>query len=419
MTLRSAVMLLSLALLLLQAPPAAADASADWQAGQDAFAAGDVASALVFFTSARDQGMAGPAVHYNIAVCQYELGDYAAARDTFAMIAERFPKMRGLAEYNVGLAERRLGNLAAAQSHFIAAWYASEDPKVRALAAGQLNDVERETPVATFGMVSFSGGYDDNVALRDSLGLPAGTSGESPFADLYAMLNIPMAAVEGLSFDGAVYAISYPDADEFNQAEVRAGLLYERDAGDWQLRAGLHIVTGTLDGSRFNEELNADFRATWYAAENSSLELRLRYDEIRGTEALFEGIDGSRTRFDVRYRWNRLPHYLVVRASFEDNDRRDVSISPNRQRLQANYYYQLDDRWEIEAGAAYRVSDYDNAVVLRDENLAAAAIGANYEINDDWALGLHYRYSDNDSSDPTFSYERNQFTVGVRYLFEP
>lgn len=419
MTLRSAVMLLSLALLLSQAPQAAADASADWQAGQDAFAAGDAASALVFFVNARDQGIAGPAVHYNIAVCQYELGDYAAARDTFALIAERFPKMRGLAEYNVGLAERRLGNLEAAQRHFIAAWYASEDPKVRALAASQLTEVERETPVASFGLVSFSGGYDDNVALRDSLGLPAGTSGESPFADLYAMLNIPTATIGGLSFDGAIYAISYPDAEEYNQAEVRAGLLYERDSGDWRLRAGMHIVTGTFDGSRLNEELNTDFRATWYASENSSLELRLRYDEIRGAQTTFNSIDGSRIRFDVRYRWSRLPHYLVLRAGIEDNDRRDVSISPARQRLQANYYYQLDDRWEIEAGAAYRVSDYNNAVVLRDENLVAVAIGANYEINDDWALGLHYRYSENDSTDPIFSYERNQFTVGVRYLFEP
>lgn len=419
MTLRSAVMLFALALLLFHAPQAAADASADWQAGQDAFAAGDAASALVFFTSARDQGLAGPAVHYNIAVCHYELGEYAAARDAFAFIAERFPKMRGLAEYNVGLAERRLGNTAAAQHHFIAAWYASDDPKVRALAASQLTDVEREEPESSFGMVSTSVGHDDNVALRDSLGLPAGTSGESPFADLYAMLNIPAAAIQGLSFDGAVYAINYPDADEYNQAEVRAGLLYERDTSDWRFRAGLHVVTGTLDGSRFNEELNTDFRATWYASESSSLELRLRYDEIRGTEALYEGIDGSRVRFDVRYRWSQLPHYLVLRAGIEDNDRRDVSISPARQRLQANYYYQLDDRWEIEAGAAYRVSDYDNAVVLRDENLTALSIGANYEINDDWVLGLHYRFSDNDSSDPIYSYERNQFTVGVRYLFQP
>lgn len=419
MTLRSAVMPLALALLLAQAPQVAAEPSADWQAGQDAFAAGDVASALVFFTSARDQGLPGPAVHYNIAVCQYELGDYAAARDTFAMIAGRFPKMRGLAEYNVGLAERRLGNAVAAQRRFIAAWYASDDPKLRALAAAQLTDVERDPPAEGYGSVSASVGHDDNVALRDRLGLPAGASAESPLADVFAMLNIPSAHVAGLAFDGAIYAINYPDADEFNQAEVRAGVLFLRDTSDWHFKAGLHLVTGTLDGSRFNEELNADLRATYFASDTATIELRLRYDEIRGTAATFEGIDGSRSRADVRYRWNRLPHYLVLRAGAEHNDRRDAGISPDRQSLQATYYYQLGDRWEIEAETSYRVSDYDDTAVLRDEELATVAVGASYDLTDDWALSVRYRYSENDSSDPVFSYERNQLTVSVRYLFQP
>lgn len=419
MTLRSAVMPLALVFLLAQAPQVAADPSADWQAGRDAFAAGDVASALVFFATARDQGLAGPAVHYNIAVCHYELGDYAAARDTFAMIAQRFPKMRGLAEYNVGLAERRLGNTVAAQRQFIAAWYASDDPKLRALAAAQLTDVERDSPDVGYGSVSATVGHDDNVALRDRLGLPAGASAESPFIDVFAMLTIPAARITGLAFDGAIYAVNYPDADEFNQTEVRAGVVYERDTDDWRFRAGLHLVTGTLDGSRFNEELNTDFRATYFASDRTSVELRFRYDEIRGTEAAFDGIEGGRSRVDLRYRWYRLPHYLVVRAAVESNDRRDAGVSPSRQSLQASYYYPLGDRWEIEAGASYRVSDYDDTVVLRDEKLATAALGASYDISDDWALSIRYRYSENDSSDPVYSYERNQLTVGVRYLFQP
>lgn len=419
MTLRSAVMLLTLAFLLAQAPCVAADPSADWQAGQAAFAAGDIASALVYFTSARDQGQTGPAVHYNIAVCQYELGDYADARDTFAMIAMRFPKMRGLAEYNVGLAERKLGNRVAAQRQFIAAWYSSDDPKLRALAASQLTDIEREPADDSYGLINASVGHDDNVALRDRLGLPAGASSESPFVDLFAMVTIPSALASGLAFDGAIYAINYPDADEFNQAELRAGVLYVRDTSDWQFRAGLHLATGTLDGSRFSEELNTDFRATNFITDDASIELRFRYDEIRATDTTFEGLDGSRSRMDVRYRWSRLPHYLVLRAGVEHNDRRDPGVSPARQRLQANYYYQLGDRWEIEAEAAYRASDYDDTAVPRDEKLSSLAVGASYELADDWSLSVRYRYSDNDSSDPVYSYERNQLTVGVRYLFQP
>jgi len=94
-------------------------------------------------------------------------------------------------------------------------------------------------------------------------------------------------------------------------------------------------------------------------------------------------------------------------------------VSPARQRRQAAYYYELGDRWEIEANGAYRASDYDDITPLREEKLSSIAVGASFDINDDWALSLRYRYSENDSSDPVFSYKRNQVTVGVRYLIGP
>jgi len=335
------------------------------------------------------------------------------------MIAARFPTMRGLAEYNVGLAERRRGNPAAAQRSFVAAWYASDDPKVRALAVSQLTELARDPPDDRYASISITVGHDDNVALRDRLGLPAGASAESPLAEVFATLNVPSRHVPGLEFDGAIYAITYPEADEFDQAELRAGLLHTHDTTDWKFQAGLHVVAGTLDGSRFNDELNTNFRATWFASDAASVELRFRYDEIRGTEASFDGIDGSRRRADFRYRWNRLPHYLVVRAGVEDNDRRDARISPTRRRLQANYFYRLDDRWEIEVEAASRASEYDNAAAMRDEDLSMVALGASCDIAEHWAVSVRYRYSENDSSDPLFSYKRHQVTVGLRYQFQP
>ena len=419
MVLRGLTMLCALLLLLMRAPGALADTDADWQAGQDAFASGDLASALVFFTSARDQGLSGPAVRYNIAVCQYELGDYAAARDTFRSIATRYPRMRGLAEYNVGLAERRLGNPIAAQQQFIAAWHSSDDPKVRALAVSQLTELERAQPQERLGLIIFGVGHDDNVALRDRLGLPAGVSGESPFADLFAALHMPFARTSGLAIDGGFYAVSYPDADEYDQAELRAGVRYTSDAVNWQFDSGFYLVTGTLDGSRFNEELNTDIRATRFFSDAASIEMRLRYDEIRGTETRFDGIDGSRSSVDIRYRWRRLPHYLVLRGGIEENDRRDAGISPARRRVQASYYHQLTDQWEIEAAASFGNSRYDSTAGSRDEELATIVLGANFDLGGDWALSLRYQYSENNSTDPVFSYRRNQLTFGARYLFQP
>jgi hypothetical protein len=416
MILRSLFVLLAVLALLAQAPQAAASPDADWQSGRAAFAAGDFAAALEFFTHARDLGITGPAVHYNIGVSQYELGDYKAARQTFEYIASQFPKMRGLAEYNVGLAERRLGNPVAAQRRFVDAWHHSDDPKVRALAASQLTDLKREQPSDLHAMISINAGHDDNVALRDSLGLPAGVSSESPLADVFATLNAPLPGGYGLALDGSLYAIYYPDASDYDQAELRAGLAHLADVHRWRFRSGLYLAAGTLGGSSFNEELNADFRLTHFTTDTVSLEIRLRYDEIRAAP-MFEGIEGRRSRLDLRYRWQRMPHYLLLRAGVEDNDRRDPGVSPSRQGVQAGYYVRLNNAWELETMAGFRRSDYDDIPVPRREDQTWLTLGGSYDLRQNWRFSVRYQYSDNDSSDPEFSYDRNQVTVGMQYLF--
>jgi tetratricopeptide (TPR) repeat protein len=82
-------------LLLMLAGRIVADPGAEWESGSAAFATGNYADALSYFELARDGGLDSPAVHYNIAVCQYSLNEYEAARETFQLIARRFPSMQG------------------------------------------------------------------------------------------------------------------------------------------------------------------------------------------------------------------------------------------------------------------------------------------------------------------------------------
>ena len=74
------------------------DASQQFAAGMQAYATGDYLTALGYYEEARDAGIQGPAVHYNIASCQFLLGQYEQAEANFELIAERFPQMRTLAE---------------------------------------------------------------------------------------------------------------------------------------------------------------------------------------------------------------------------------------------------------------------------------------------------------------------------------
>ena len=404
-----------LAVLLLMTSAGAVATDPAWASGSKAFAAGRYDEALRHFEAARDGGLGGPAVHYNIAVSQFSIGNYRDARNTFQLIARQFPSMRGLAEYNVGLAERRLGNLDAAQRHFIAAYRHSTDEKVRALAISQLTELERETRSGWYGLAGIQAGHDDNVALRDSLGLPAGVSAESPTANLFATLRGPLPG--RLELDGSLYAVAYSDADEFDQVELRVGTLYTFDVGDWRHRGGLYGVAGTLGGSSFNREANLDLRSTRYLSDDAMFELRLRYDEIRSAQVVFDGIEGSRSRFDLRYRWHGIGHSLGVRLGLEYNDRRDANASPSRQRVQAEYGYQVNDRWSLESTVFLRTSDYDDLAVRRTEDLFSAALRAVYETETAWQFSGSYQYSKNDSSDPMYSYDRNLMTLGFQRLF--
>ena len=254
-------------------PVAVADVADDWASGEQAFAAGDYESALLYFEMARDAGQEGVAVHYNIAVCQFKLSRFDDAGMTFRHIADKYPKMRGLAEYNLGLVEKRLGNTRAAQQHFIRAWELSpEDEKVRALAIAMLDDVEPEpADVPTwFGSFGLRAGHDDNVALRDSLGLPAGVTGESPMVDAFLALRGAPAAFGGFMLDGSAYIVAYTDADDFDQSESRLGGLYTWRPGDWRLEASAHFVYGTLGGDGFEREIALGARAVRYIGDEGA-----------------------------------------------------------------------------------------------------------------------------------------------------
>ena len=420
MVLRRLSALAALLLYYAFAPLAVAGVTEDWASGQQAFAAGDYQSALLYFEMARDAGQPGVAVHYNIAVCQFKLERFDDARATFRYIADNYPQMQGLAVYNLGLVERRLGNTRAAQEHFIRAWELSpDDEKIRALAIAMLEDSAppAEEPKRWFGSFGLRAGHDDNVALRDSLGLPAGVTAESPMADLFVALRGSPAFLGGFMLDASAYAVAYPDADDFDQSEFRLGGLYVWRPGDWRLEGSAHFVYGTLGGSGFEREIALGARAVRYLGDEAALDLQYHYDDIEEDDPLFAGIAGTRQRVDLRYRWYRDNHTVILRVGAENNDRLDAGVSPSRTRLQADYRYQPSDGWGFEAGFGVRNSDYDDLETPRTEDLTSISAAITRTVDEVWLFALQYQYSENDSNDPVFSYDRTVITLGVLRTF--
>ena len=420
MTLRrslSCTLLVCVVVLAHGAPAFAEDA---WQLGRQAFEAADYTTALELFESARDAGQSGPAVHYNIGVCQYKLARYSDSKSTFSLIANQYPNMRSLAEYNLGVVDMKLDDTDAAQLHFLTAYELSaDDEKLRTLAANMLHSTDTDTEPATYWIGSFGAraGYDDNVALRDDLGLPAGTTTDSPMVDAFASLVGPFRDSSRLRLDAAVYAITYFDVHDFDQNVLSLGAIYDWTLGDWHTKAGIYAGYGTLGGDGFDKTGSASISADRSLGAESQISIRFRYDDIAAANSAFSGIEGNRQRVDARYRWSRQQQRMSLRYSYEINDRRDPGVSPDRHAVRIDYRFDTHAGLGYEAGGQLRSSEYDRLVPGRSEDLLMIYIGIAKKLKSNWEFLGQFQYSDNNSSDPQFSYQRNLITIGLLKTF--
>lgn len=406
--------------LLLAGKIALADSADEWLQGMQAFQQNDYTSALQHFESVRESGQSGPAVHYNIGVCEYELGQYRKARDSFAVLDSDYPKMRPLAQYNLGLVALKLRNRDVARQHFRTAYYLSEDDQtLRILASTMLRDTEpamapRHSWIGSFGARA---GYDDNIVLRDDFGLPAGTTADSRIVDAYGSLQGPYTGKNGFQLDAAAYVIRYLDNGDFDQTAIQLGAVYDWRGGDWSAKFGIHASYGTLGGDRFDETGSASIRLSRRLSPSTSFAIRYQYDDVNAADAVFSGIEGSRQKIDVRYRWFANQKQLVLAYRVELNDRNNPSVSPDRNRITVDYRFSPASGWGFEIRGEYRNSDFDDLALARTEELTTLRLGITRAFSSGWQMLAQYQFSDNDSTDDIFSYQRNQATLGILRLF--
>ena len=404
----------------LAASIALAGDDAAWDAGLAAFARGEYSAALAEFESALAAGQSGPAVHYNIGVCQFELGQYNSAAATFTHISTQYPKMRGLAEYNRGLVALEQDKIELARQYFLTSYQLSTDnEKLRIISSTMLHRIE---PTASnsrpwVGAVGIDAGYDDNIVLRDEIGIPLDVSTESSLVDVLATIRGPIPGLTGLHFDGNAYLISYFDSGDFNQSAITAGVSYDWRLDNWTARIGLNAGYSTFGGDSFDNSRNLDARLERMISASSSFRLRYRYADIDASDPAYNGIDGSRQSFEIAYRWSQDSSRFDVSYVVENNDRVDPGVSAARNRLRLRYRYTLSPAWIADIGGGFRVSRYDDLVPARTEDLVTLNIGLSRPLQSDWLFSTRFQHSKNTSTDDVFSYTRNQISVGLMKLF--
>lgn len=380
--------------------------------GTAAFAVEDYLLALSSFQSARDAGMEGPAIHYNIGVSHYRLGQLGQAKAEFLVIAERYPAMRELAEYNLGLVAERQGDADAAETHFRWALKNAGDEKIRRLAGLKLSATSVANESSWYRWFNVRLGHDDNVRLlSDDVAVPAGESAGSNSTELMALVSGPIRAAPGFRYDASLYAVSYQDASFFDQKFLSLSLSYQWRWGQWLAEVGPHLSYSTLDGDGYEDRAGAEFRARRELAGLGTVGVRYALDDISEGAARFAFVDGSRDFLELRYDRRNDQGRVTLRYALESSDRSSV-IASTRTTATLRYQRELDRRWTASIEGSFRSSEYDDAAPPRDEDLKRLSFGLTRNLGRGWALAVAFSTADNDTVAP-YSYSRTQTSVAI------
>jgi tetratricopeptide (TPR) repeat protein len=389
--------------------------------GTAAFERGDYEDALTQFERARAVGSQGPAVHYNIGVCQYSLGDYGQAGATFASLADDYPAMRGLALYNLGLVRLRQGRQDEARRTFERARRDGLDANVTRLAEAALSRLVRveasEEPSTWLSLIDLSVGHDDNVALIDDTTLPAGLSVASAFTELVAVISGPLDSVPGFRFDGSAYAVRYNDTDQYDQTAVRLGAVYTWNSGAWRMEAGPHFTYSVINGDGFERRTGAGLRFRRNLSSSLRLGFDVVHDEVADIESQYAFVEGSRDRIGVTLDRYSDDGRFTVGYVLEENDRADPAVSPKRNSLSFRYRHTMSARWATDTLLAFRSSGYDELAGDRDETRTELGFGFTRDISRGWQVNGDYRWYDNDSNLDAYSYTRSRVVFGLTKNF--
>lgn len=389
-------------------------------AGTRSYHAGDYVAALAAYRAALEAGLSGPAVHYNIGVCAWELGRLDEAEAAF-LAASEHPPTAGLAYYNLGLISQRRGDRDAAREWFERARAVSTDEALQELVTAQLGaratasaaaDPARPGPVV---FVAMQAGYDDNVALVADDELLGASGLDSAFLD--AQFAAAFALGAGLRLEAGGFLLRYDDLDEFDQAGGQLALLAERELGEWIGEFGASYALNQLDGERFESRRGLSLGAMRRLDAAWDLRLRYRYEDIDAREP-FATLTGDRQEVSVRARRQVEASRLRLEYRYETNDREDDAVSPDRHQLEAEWILGVPGGVQPVFGLGGRHGRYSLAGDSSSERRLFASAGLTGPLAGRWQWIARYDWTRNDASGDAFDYTRQRIFAGVEAVFD-
>ena len=405
------------------------DATRDWlQAGIDAFDAGRYEQALAYFDRAAEQGPVSTALIHNRAVAHYRAGNLDEARGDIELLLEQGESQQ-LARYNLGLVALAADQPESAYRHFLQVTRADGGEELRHLARQQLERLETPAdPAPTWqGLVSVSGGYEDNLNLASERTQETGDGFGEVIA--YGSGYLLGDAARGLRLSGVVTRRDYFSETDSRQQVARPALAF-----DWRLDDWRHSLVGDAEWAWLGGD-RVERRDRFQVKSRRNLgagQLRgaAGYARIRAGSA-FSELDGREAFFEAGYRhhWDgSLSATVTYRHS--RNDRDDLqedgfffSFSPVRHRVDLRLSGLEWAGWHFSPRVQYRFSRFRDedrdeegqSLGRRKEHRARVAGFIERPLNDRWHVFLLPEWELNNANRADRDYRRFEVQAGIEW----
>jgi len=408
----------------------------EFEEGVALFKQQDFSEALARFLAAKDAGMAAPKLDYNIALCQFRLQRYDAAREMF-LKAAKYPSLRDIAHYNVGLLEQARGNETTAREWFQRVYDDTSNRKLKTLAGVKLGVLRFKPSIDASGNAIWTNGYSLSLGYDDNIEDPAAPAGTTGKGDAFSAALLYSSRVQrGGMFDGLHlgllgYLQHYQTVTAYDLNLIQFSVGQDFTTGTWNNRIGVALESTTLGGESYLQTSKWHLTGKLPLSATDELRLRYRYSSIDALLNKYDYLSGSRHEVDIR--WQRQLQDLCMQAiyGYDVDQRTDftgattfTSYSPTRHSVELRGDLSLDADWDLGVRAVYRTSEYNDANILtggsqiirKDERVLLGG-KVTYVLSSKLDLEFEYKYTDNNSNITRYDYSRNLYSVGLSGRF--
>ncbi|MCI0506257.1 MAG: hypothetical protein L0Z73_09135 [Gammaproteobacteria bacterium] len=403
-----------------------------YQKGKQAFSRKQYSEAIDAFKKAFDHGYDEARLHHAWGAALYQTRQYNEAQQHF-LKALKDPAFTQLANLNLGLVALQQNQNDQAISWFLKARDNGDSHKVRILAEEMLHRMnysaeESLLPEATIVYISMKAGYEDqaySIALDE-----VGASDQFLQFNLYASMRILGDEYKGVNANFNVFSLQNRESQDTEVSTMMMQLGYYKKQPLWRVNSNLGVTPSYLAGEPYTTAVSADLQLQYNLVRSMTLGGLLSYESVKAESAEVDYAAGQivKSRVQLKQNTNRSTYYLT--CQYEKHDLHDrtlgsnfYSYSPTRRSIQLQHRYQLRQAWSAITKLRYRRSEYadvnqiDGEIKPRVEDQIEAGFTLSYLLSRHATLLMGILHTDNRSTWEQYTYQRNEYTVGMEWLF--